>query len=182
MSSVSEPTRSWREEDGVIYFSVTSDGTTGKDWITRLGMGYLLGRDHATQLLLSSDFKSTTGVTTEIVVLKGVSFQDKDRIMKNIRAEAYKRKLSKPNIEVACLIREKFSDSEIKAMGLWHIVVMHEPVNVYMYKLPDLETAPTLLGLNISPIEERRGSLKAFFGEPGDMRLDSEFGFAFAKP
>lgn len=27
--SVSEPTRNWREEDGVIYFSVTSDGTTG---------------------------------------------------------------------------------------------------------------------------------------------------------
>ena len=33
---VCRPTRSWREEDGVIYFSVTSDGTTGEDWITRL--------------------------------------------------------------------------------------------------------------------------------------------------
>jgi len=26
---VSTPSRSWRKEDGVIYFSVTSDGTTG---------------------------------------------------------------------------------------------------------------------------------------------------------
>src|SRR3989344_4861228 len=33
----SDPTaHSWREKDGVIYFSVTSDGTTGEDWITRL--------------------------------------------------------------------------------------------------------------------------------------------------
>ena len=29
--SVSEPTHSLRQEDGVIYFSVTSDGTTGED-------------------------------------------------------------------------------------------------------------------------------------------------------
>ena len=28
--SVSEPTRSWREENGVIYFSVTSHGATGE--------------------------------------------------------------------------------------------------------------------------------------------------------
>ena len=32
--TVSEPIRSWREEDGVIYFSVTSDGTTGEEWIS----------------------------------------------------------------------------------------------------------------------------------------------------
>ena len=28
---ISKPTRSWREEGGVIFFSVTSDGTTGED-------------------------------------------------------------------------------------------------------------------------------------------------------
>src|SRR3989338_4837086 len=91
--SVSEPTRSWREEDGVIYFSVTSDGTT------------------------------------EVAVLKGMLFEDNDRITKKIRAEADKRKLSKPNAELACLIREKFTDKEIEAMGLWYIVAMHEPIN-----------------------------------------------------
>ena len=29
--TVSTPSRSWRKEDGVIYFSVTSDGTEGED-------------------------------------------------------------------------------------------------------------------------------------------------------
>ena len=127
--SVSEPARSWREEDGVIYFSVTSDGTSGEDWITRLeSKGFHVG-DYAKQVLRSPDFKPTNGVTTEVAVLKGMLFEDNDRITKKIRAEADKRKLLKPNAELACLIREKFTDKEIEAMGLWYIVAMHEPIN-----------------------------------------------------
>jgi len=127
--SVSEPTRSWREEDGVIYFSVTSDGTTGEDWIKRLeGNGFRVG-DYAKQVLCSPDFKPTSGVTTEVAVLKGMLLKDNDRITKKIRAEADMRKLSKPNAELACLTREKFTDKEIEAMGLLYIVAMHEPIN-----------------------------------------------------
>lgn len=127
--SVSKPTRSWREEDGVIYFSVTSDGATGKDWIKRLeGNGFCVG-DYAKQVFRSPDFKPTNGVTTEVAVLKGMLFEDDNRITKKIRAEADKRKLSNPNAELACLIREKFTDEEIDAMGLVWIVAMHEPIN-----------------------------------------------------
>lgn len=32
---VNEAPHFWREEDGVFYFSVTSDGTTGPEWIER---------------------------------------------------------------------------------------------------------------------------------------------------
>ena len=164
--SVSEPTRSWREEDGVIYFSVTSDGTTGEDWITRLeSKGFRVG-DYAKQVLRSPDFKPTNGVTTEVAVLKGMLFEDNDRITKKIRAEAYKRKLSKPNAELACLIREKFTDKEIEAMGLWYIVAMHEPIN-------DSDGDPFLL----SAI--RGGWLGACSGRP-DGGWDRGFGFAFA--
>ena len=126
---VSTPSRSWRKEDGVIYFSVTSDGTTGPQWIERLeGKGFRLS-DYAKQVLRSPDFKPTNGVTTEIAVLKGMLFEDNDRSTKKIRAEADKRKLEKPNAELACLIREKFTDKDIEAMGLWYIVAMHEPIN-----------------------------------------------------
>ncbi|MBU3934487.1 hypothetical protein KKC00_00760, partial [Patescibacteria group bacterium] len=41
---------------------------------------------------------------------------------------AERRKLAKPNAEVACLIREMFSDEELETMGLWWIVVFHEPI------------------------------------------------------
>src|SRR3989338_6302643 len=73
--SVSEPTRSWREEDGVIYFSVESDGTTGEDWIKRLeGNGFRVG-GYAKQPLRTPSFKPTSGMTTEVPVLKGMLFK-----------------------------------------------------------------------------------------------------------
>ncbi|OGY68826.1 MAG: hypothetical protein A2586_02200 [Candidatus Harrisonbacteria bacterium RIFOXYD1_FULL_40_9] len=167
--SVSESIRSWREEDGVIYFSVTSDGTTGEDWIKRLeGNGFRVG-DYANQILRSPDFKPTSGVTTEVAVLKGMLFEDNDRITKKICAEADKRKLSKPNVELACLIREKFTDKEIEAMGVWWVIVMHEPIN-------DSYGDPDLL---IASRDDGGRWLSAWVGRPG-LRWDRDGGFAFA--
>lgn len=166
---VSRPTSRWREQDGVIYFSVESDGTTGEDWITRLeSKGFRVG-DYAKQVLRSPDFKPTNGVTTEVAVLKGTLFEDNDRITKKIRAEADKRKLSKPNAELACLIREKFTDKEIEAMGLWYIVAMHEPIN-------DSGGGPVLL------LAARGGEgrwLYAYNGRAGSRWIRGG-GFAFA--
>lgn len=132
--SVPEIVRSWREKDGVIYFSVTSDGTTGKDWVTRLeNKGFYVGY-YTDQILRSRSFKLMSGVTTDVAVLRGSLFQDNDRTTENIRAYAKafrkldKRKLGKPEPELACLIREKFTDKELEAMGLWYIVAMHEPI------------------------------------------------------
>lgn len=126
--TLTSPARNWREADGVIYFSVTSNGTTGEEWIAHLeSKGFRVG-DYAKSVLRSKDFQPTSGVTTEIAVLKGMLFSDNDRITKNIRAEAEHRNFEKPNAEVACLIREKFSDKELEAMGLYWIVVMHEPI------------------------------------------------------
>lgn len=166
---MSESIRSWTEQDGVITFSVTSDGTTGEDWIKRLEGRKLRVGDYAKRVLVHKDFKPTKGVTTKIVVLKGLLFTDDDRITKSIRAEAKRRKLGVPNAEVACLIREKFTDKEIEAMGLWWIVAMHEAIEI-------LGGGPSLLGAN-------RGDggrwLHAFDDRPG-RRWDRGLGFAFA--
>lgn len=167
--SVSEPTRSWREENGVIYFSVKSDGTTGPEWERWYDEnGYNLS-DEARFILNSPDFKATNGMTIEVAILKGILFEDNDRITKNIRAEADKRKLSKPNAEVICLIRKNFSDKEIEAMGLWWIIAMHEPIN-------DSDGDPDLL--IASRIVVGRWLL-AYDGRPGG-RWSRDSGFAFA--
>jgi len=125
---VSEPAKRWREENGVIYFSVNSDGATGEEWIARLGSeGFKVG-DYAKSVLRSNSFKPISGVTSEIAVLKGEIFSGNGTKTKKIRKEAKNRKFTTPNAEVACLIREKFSDKELEAMGLYWIVVMHEPI------------------------------------------------------
>lgn len=167
--SVSTPQRTWREQDGVVYFSVTSNGTTGEEWITRLEKkGFRVG-DYAKSVLRFKDFKPTSGVTTEIAVLKGMLFENNDRITKKIRAFAAERKLEAPNAEVACLIREMFTDEEIEAMGLWWIVAMHEPIK-------DSDGDPRLLGAYRGG--DGRWLDTCYDGPHGGWGRD--FGFAFA--
>lgn len=120
----------WYEENGVIYFEVTSDDTTGPQWIERLEKkGFQLTK-WAKEVLLSPDFKPTNGVIYRIAVLKGTMFAEGDRTTRKIRAEADKRKFTKPEAELGCLIRDLFTDEEIEAMGLVWIVAFHEPIKV----------------------------------------------------
>ncbi len=126
--TISEPARRWREQDGVIYITVTSDGTSGPECIKRWEKKGLRVSDDVKQLLLSPDFKPTKGVVYEIAILKGNLFKDSHGSTRNIRNEADKRKLEKPNAEVAYLISENFSNEEIKAMGLCWIAIFHEPI------------------------------------------------------
>jgi len=123
---VSEPIRSWHEQDDIIYFGVTSDGTTGKDWTTRLEKkGFRIGY-HAKRVLLSPYFKPSNGVKTEVAVFRGSLFENRGRNTGSLRSEVDKHGFKKPNAEISCLIREKFTDEEIEAMGLRRIEVIHE--------------------------------------------------------
>ncbi len=168
---VSEVARKWREEDGVIYFSVTSDGTTGPKWTTRLvEKGFCLS-DGAKQILQSPNFKQTKGVTTEIAVLKGSLWNESNRNTKNIRAKAQKRKLLPPNAEVACLIREKFTNKELEAMGLVWVAIMHEPIK-------ESDDDSGLLGVDRS---DDSSALGASWGKPLGTWYACD-GFAFALP
>ncbi|MCX6785112.1 MAG: hypothetical protein NTV81_04265 [Candidatus Komeilibacteria bacterium] len=166
--AIAEPTRSWREQDGIIYFTVISDGKTGPEWITYLeGKGFQLSK-YAKSLLNSPDFKPTNGVIIEVGVLKGMLFNDSDRTTKNIRSDAEARKFIKPNAELACLIRDKFTDEDIEAMGLTWIITMHEPI-------VDSDGDLGLLGV------DRRGGgrgLFASYDRPGYQWYRSS-GFAF---
>ncbi|MEI6297007.1 MAG: hypothetical protein WCO84_05185 [bacterium] len=121
----------WHEKDGVVYLSVVSDGCTGSQWVRRLGKKKLQS-DRARSILCSPDFKSTSGVKYEIAVLKGMLFENRNRITSNIRNLAMQRKLTTPNTEVACLILENFSNVDFGKMGLLRIVVMHEPIKDFL--------------------------------------------------
>lgn len=164
-------------KDGVIRFTVTSDGTTGPQWIVRLMKNGKRIGDYGMGCLLSPDFKPTTGITTKMVVLPGeMFFAEEDRASTSrIRSEAARRwKATNPNAETACLIREKFSDEELQAMGLVYIAVCHEPIKVYGCHVPG---HPNILSVS------RHGYgnwLDAFCGKP-DRKWDRHGGFGFAE-
>ena len=154
------------------HFRFTLPSTTGKtgaEWIAHFEKkGDRIG-SYAKSVLLSNDFKPTSGVTTEVAVLKGSTFKDNERVTKNIRKVAGERALETPNAEIACLIRDNFTDTEIEAMGLIWIVAMHEPIK-------DSDGGPCLLSAR------RSGGgrwLDAYYDRP-DGRWDREDGFAFA--
>ena len=160
--------RKWREENGIIYFSVTSDGTTGKGWIKRLKDKVSFIIPNAIDLLCSGEFKPTVGITFEVAVLKGMLFEDNDRVTEKIRTEASNCKLETPNVEIACLIRDKFTDEEIGAMHLQYIVTMHEPIF-------DRDNLPSLF---VSAFGHYHCGIDAFYDKPNE-RWYPDCGFAF---
>ncbi len=155
-------------DNNIIYTSVTSNGKTGQQWIDYFTAKGIQISDWAKDLLLSDEFVPTNGVTTELAIIKGVMFKDSERTVRNIRAEADKRGFTKPNPEVACLLRDKYSNAELEAMGLWYIVTMHEPIK-------DSVGDPDLLNVD----RDDDSWLDADCGEP-DNRFHDESGFAFA--
>jgi hypothetical protein len=167
---ITEPERKWREQDGIIYLlPFTSDGTTGEEWIELLLKADRKVSDRAKEILRSSDFHPTSGITTEVVVLKGMLFSDDDRITKNIRAKAAELNLTVPNAEAACFIRLMFTDKELETMGLWWIAVMHEPI-------ADSDGNPRLL---LADRDDDDAWLSTSYDSPA-FWWDGVIGFAFA--
>jgi len=151
-----------------VPITLTSDGTTGEQWISRLeGKGYCVS-DYAKFLLRSRAFVPTTGVIYRAPIIKGSEFKDGERLTARIREVAAGRGYATPSPEVACLLREKLSDEELKAMGLWWLVVMHKPISG-----PDGN--PNLLGVFRDCVGRE---LSAFYGKP-DCVWSREGGFAF---
>jgi len=165
---VVKPAHRWREQNGAIYFKVTSNGMTGPKWIEHFNKKGIQISKWVQDILLSPDFKATCGVTTEVAVLMGILFTDNDRITDNIRAEAGKRNLTTPEAELGCLIRDMFTEEEIEAMGLEWIVAFHEPIK-------DSVGNPSLLGTGRNVKDPW---LCSNYDEPGN-RWFQKLGFAF---
>lgn len=170
LQRIIEDATQWYKENGIIYFYVTSDGTMGEQWITRLeNKGFCV--DYLAKKVLSNPdyFKPTSGVTTKVAVLPGRLFEDDVRTIGHICAEAAIKNLIKPDVEVVCLIREKFTDKEIREMDLWWISGMHEPVK-------DSNGRSCLLYLSTT---ENSHGFSASTVELG-LRFGRAHGFAFA--
>jgi len=150
--------------------TLTTPGLTGTQWITRLEKGNYNISSYAKQLLLSPDFISSK-TTCEIVIVKCSDVGKEYPTTKEIRAYAKAQGYLTPSPELACIIRETISDEEIKEMGLWYIVAMHEPIK-------NSVGDPSLLD---SYRADDGRWLSANYGRPDDMWSDCG-GFAFVVP
>lgn len=159
----------WIEIDGIIYFTLISNGKTGEEWITHLeGKGLPVG-NYAKSILRHESFKSTkAGTVHNVAVIKGELFSNNDRITKNIRAYAKNQKMTNLSAEVACLIYDNFTDKEVEGMGLVWIITMHDPII-------DLGGGLSILGMDYC-VNYR---IDAFDNNP-DNKWDCDGGFAFA--
>ena len=125
----------YREDNGIIYLSVTSYCLNGQEWIEFLdqekveisdGFKYSLNPEIFNYRIkdVSSKFKMTKGIIYEIALLRPdlLSQRWQDRHTLNIRRRASRFLCSKPNIiqnaEVFCLLSEKFSANDFKKMGI----------------------------------------------------------------
>lgn len=165
------PTAWTVDDEGNIHFTLTSNGFTREQWEQHLERrGWRIG-DCARQVLRLASEAPTNGVTYNIVVRPGKKISDSDRITKKIRAAADKKGWLKPHWEVACLIRDTFTDEQLEQMGLWYVVTMHEPIN-------DSIGNPSLL---YSYRNDDGRWLHALYDRPDALWHDLG-GFAFAVP
>jgi hypothetical protein len=115
------PTPEWREENGVRYFSVTSNGRSGQDWIDYLQELCRPAGSHAGKTLLSPDFFDSSWadrITTELAVVLGFRFTHEERVTSSLIAFGVDQGWHRPAPDVACLIRDKFTDKQLAAMGV----------------------------------------------------------------
>ncbi len=161
----------WYEQDGVIYFSVFSDGIMGGNLIRSLEyQGYRLG-DEAKVIIRSTNFRPVLGTVTNVAVIKGSNFEELGRNTSKVRAFAAQRKFQTIDTEVISLIRQMFTDSHLSDMGLLWMVGMHEPVEVY--------GEPRLLGLHRVEGSDYRGDFLVSFRGQDSATWDRDTGFVF---
>jgi hypothetical protein len=152
-------------------FNVTTTGRSGEDSIVVLKeQGFHVG-SYVEELFRSKEFVATNDKLYTLAVIGGDEFEDDQRTNRNIRAEADRRGWEEPPVELASYLREQISDDDLERMGLWALILMHNPIS-------DSRGSPSLLGLD--RVDDGR-CLSAFFGHPG-RRWYRDSGFLFLVP
>jgi hypothetical protein len=115
-------------KEKLVTFKVSSTGKTGKEWIEYFAAKEIAVLDRAKEIVLSEEFlPSKKDAKYNVVIIKGDSFCHQDVKRRRVLAEAKRRGYKIPPFELACLIRDKFTNGDIELLGLRKIIVMHKP-------------------------------------------------------
>jgi hypothetical protein len=116
----------WTEHEGVVYFTVTSDGTDVDGWIKRLDASGFNVR--AQEALRKHGFVPTHGVNYEIAIMRHSHYFEGDNYYETVRKKAKLLDFRTPTTEIAFLLRAHLSDQDLHNMGFNTVVVVHDPV------------------------------------------------------
>lgn len=146
----------WEKTDDTVSFSVISDKTSGPQWLKRLKNKGVYVDDTAKKMLLSKDFKPTDEVVTKVVIFR-VPYAMFGESSPEPIAEAKGVIEAANGMELACLIRDKFTNQQFFLMGCSMLVI--SVGDLYFY---------------ITGGENKKTCLGAF-----KKRLDSDFSYVF---
>lgn len=120
-----------------VTFTVTGLGLTGEEWVTRLEAGGHKMSDWTHDTLMQPDYDQNhrleAGKEYKVTLVFGKEIsKDQERKNSNLKEFAC-REIGDQSVkglkgELALLIREKFSNAELKAMDIYYIAVLHEPI------------------------------------------------------
>ena len=125
---ITQYSTAWVEKDGIVSFPVLTTGITGPTWTSHFKEKNMRMTEDAQSVVWSRHFTATCGNMTNVVIIPGRMLTDKTRTTNGARSLAGRMKLSKPSLELACIIRKEFDDDHFYAMGVGPIIVMHRPV------------------------------------------------------
>ena len=124
-------------ENNRPYFNVQGAALMSESWEERLKKGGHTLSGEATDILSRPDYNKNHRLEAEKTYKLGLFFgeeivEDSERTTANLQAhishEVGVQVNSSLKAELALLIREKFSDTELKAMGFFSIAVLHQTI------------------------------------------------------
>ena len=169
-----KPIPRWIKKERVIYFTAPflTNGWSREEWKTKFREGGYRLSDWTEKLIDSSDFVlSEAGIDLWAAIIPGEYFSDGDRVTRNIHTEAERLGLTTPLVELIFLIRLNFSNEEIRAMGLYWLIGMHNPIT-------NSDGRPILLGADANGGDPW---LRSSYDRPGG-RWGAKDGFVFGAP
>ena len=123
MSTTASSAINFTEKDGIIYFSIFSEGLTAEQWLEYFEKNAMTISSAVKNILLSMRFKPTIG-EKYFAIIKPNNFTDETRTLENIKTLAQTKRFRKLNAETICLLREALSDHDLENFGLKEVIVM----------------------------------------------------------
>ncbi len=123
----------WREHNCVVYTSVISSGRSGAEWgqyfaAEEAKESYEVYSDVLEESL--SNFRPTNKIVYELAIVRISALKKQERYPEKLKEIAHNLGWKEATIETGCLLREKFTDSELEVMGFSSLVIMHRPVGL----------------------------------------------------